>query len=97
MKYLIYLVLFLFLLQSCNSAPLGPSDQELSTMTRFEKWASLEAGMSEENVFRILGEPSSKRVWAGQTSYKFECFTCKTTFNKNNELWSWFGPSEKLK
>jgi len=96
-NFWLYLPLLLLLIQSCNNAPQGPSDHALNTMNRFEKWESLEAGMSEKNVFRILGKPSSKKVWGGQTSYKFECFSCKATFNEKDELWSWFGPSEDLK
>jgi len=94
MKIIIYFLPLFFFLQSCNLTPKGPSDEELSTMTRFEKWESLEKGMSKETVLRILGEPSSKKVWSGQTSYTFECFACTTTFNKNGTLWSWFAPTE---
>jgi hypothetical protein len=96
MRILTYLIPLFFLLQSCGIWPIGPSDEALSKMTRFEKWESLEEGMLQENVFRILGKPSSKKNWGGQTSYKFECFSCKVTFNENGQLWSWFGPTEDL-
>ncbi|WMX13306.1 MULTISPECIES: hypothetical protein [unclassified Aureispira] len=97
MKQPIYFIFLLFLfLHSCDLSPQGPSDEALSKMTRSEKWASLEKGMSQENVLRILGKPSSQKVWSGQTTYKFECFTCSATFSEDGELWSWFGPSESL-
>ena len=76
--------------------PQGPSDSELENMTRFEKWESLERGMSDSTVFRILGKPSARKSWAGQTTYTFECFGCTATFNEKDKLWSWFAPQEGL-
>jgi len=96
MKQLLYLFCFAFLVQSCSNNPSGPSDAELEKMTRPEKWACLEKNMSEETVLKILGKPSSKKSWSGQTSYKFECFLCETTFNQNGKLWSWNSPEEKF-
>lgn len=94
MKPLLYLLLSSFLILSCNNSAKGPSDAELEKMTRSEKWESLKKGMTEETVLRILGKPSSKKSWSGQTSYKFECFLCETTFNENGKLWSWYSPEE---
>jgi outer membrane protein assembly factor BamE (lipoprotein component of BamABCDE complex) len=96
MKLLIFFFIFSFLIQSCSSPTIGPSDSELEKMTRSEKWACLEKGMSEETVLRILGKPSSKKSWSGQTSYKFECFLCKATISENGKLWAWHGPEEML-
>lgn len=95
MKLLIYLFIFSFLIQSCGSST-GPSDAELEKMTRSEKWDCLQKGMSEETVLRILGKPSSKKSWSGQTSYKFECFLCRTTLDENGKLWAWHGPEEQF-
>ncbi|CAA6802088.1 MAG: Unknown protein [uncultured Aureispira sp.] len=94
MKRLLYLLLCSFLAQSCDSPPIGPSDRELEKMTRFEKWDCLEKRMTKETVVRILGKPSSKKNWSGQTSYTFECFLCETTFDENGKLWSWHSPEE---
>lgn len=96
MRTFFSLLVLVFFVQSCRNSPQGPSDSELMKMTRFEKWESLERGMSEETVFRILGKPSTKENWSGQTSYKFECFLCGVTFDENGVLWSWNSPSEEL-
>ncbi|MFT5647905.1 MAG: hypothetical protein ACI976_002600 [Aureispira sp.] len=96
MKQLLYLLMFSFFTQSCGSALSGPSDRELEKMTRSEKWESLEMGMSEETILRILEKPSSKKNWSGQKTYTFECFLCTTTFDKKGKLWSWHSPEEKF-
>lgn len=94
--YWISLLLFI-LLVSCNPSPPGPSASELAQMTRTEKWASLEEGMTEKTVFRILGKPSDQEVWSGNTTYIFECMMCKTTFDDGGRLWSWNVPPEEVK
>lgn len=92
MNIKIGLFLLFSMLVSCG--PAVPSDAELAQMTRSEKWACLKQGMKEQDVLRILGKPTKKKQWSGQTTYTFECFLCTVTFNERAKLWAWNSPEE---
>lgn len=59
---------------------------------RAAQWAAVKKGMTEAEVIAILGVPNSKRHWAGNVIYKYECHLCRVTFNEQGKVWTWSSP-----
>jgi len=90
-KSLFAIITILFL---CSCATL--SEKKLATMTISERWNLIRNGLTQQQVIKILGTPSSKQKWSDQTTFEYyKDSTCNVTFGSDGRVWSYNSPKFK--